>query len=240
LYHIFYTMPVTADRTVQRRRVLPNGEYEELVSLDNDDDDDSDMTPNIQDDIQVVVSNMEEERNVANNADNPDVARAVPSVAHPTETYSERQQRLRRIRNRRRRRAAMSRLRTRIVVLRRVDDIEYYYVEHLGPPLTRADRLRIPATNFPYNLRPTRVLRSLDPNVPHLRVQNHANIRAKDFDDHKDVELANPDLYKDDEQEQSFAPDRDKLLDNTYDSYIGAELTLQKGDQVATARVKKR
>jgi hypothetical protein len=52
--------------------------------------------------------------------------------------------------------------------------------------------------------------------------------------------MANPEWYEDDEQEQNFAPDQDDLPDDAYDNYIGAELTLQKGDKVTTARVKRR
>jgi NACalpha-BTF3-like transcription factor len=202
-------MPVTSDRTVRRRRVLPNGEYEELVSSDDDEDYDSDMTPNIQDDIQVVVSNTENARDNANNGDNPNVARAVPPVAQPTETYGERQQRLRRIRNRRRRRAAMSGLRTRIVVLRRVEDIEYYYVEHLGLPVTRADQIRIPATDFPYNLRPTRVLRSSDPNVPHIRVHNHSNTRQAENRQVQDSQVPTAVENTDSEDSEDYLIDSD-------------------------------
>ena len=52
--------------------------------------------------------------------------------------------------------------------------------------------------------------------------------------------MANPEWYKDEEQEQNFSPDRDDLPDDAYDNYIGAELTLQKGNEITTARVKRR
>jgi hypothetical protein len=73
-------------------------------------------------------------------------------------------------------------------------------------------------------------------------VERHLGPSAKpeDFDDHDDIELANPDLYEDDDQAQTFASDRDDMPDDAYDNYIGAELTLQKGDEVATATVKRR
>jgi hypothetical protein len=64
--------------------------------------------------------------------------------------------------------------------------------------------------------------------------------KPEDFDDHPDIELNNPDLYEDNDQVQSFASDHDDLPDNAYDNYIGAELTLQKGDEVTTATVKRR
>ncbi len=66
--------------------------------------------------------------------------------------------------------------------------------------------------------------------------------KPEDFEDmaEEDIELGNPDLYEDDDQAQAFAPDRDDLPDDVYDNYIGAELTLQQGDEVTTARVKRR
>jgi hypothetical protein len=66
------------------------------------------------------------------------------------------------------------------------------------------------------------------------------NAKPEDFDDEPDIELANYDLYEDDEQEPDVAQDRDDIPDDSYDNYIGAELTLQKGDEVTTARVKRR
>jgi hypothetical protein len=52
--------------------------------------------------------------------------------------------------------------------------------------------------------------------------------------------MANPEWCEDEEQEQCFAPDQDNLLDDAYDNCIGAKLTLQKGDELATASVKRR
>ena len=37
-----------------------------------------------------------------------------------------------------------------------------------------------------------------------------------------------------------MVPDRGDIPDNAYDTYIGAELMLQKGDAVAAATVKRR
>ena len=54
------------------------------------------------------------------------------------------------------------------------------------------------------------------------------------------IELTNPDVYEDEEQAESYAPNRDDILDKAYDMYIGAELMLQKGDTVAAATVKRR
>jgi hypothetical protein len=76
-------------------------------------------------------------------------------------------------------------------------------------------------------------------------IERHLGPLAKpeDFEDTNglgDIELANPDLYEDDDQEQAFAPDRDDLPDDACDNYIGAELTLQQGDEVTTTRVKRR
>jgi hypothetical protein len=61
-----------------------------------------------------------------------------------------------------------------------------------------------------------------------------------DFDNNPDIETANPDLYEDAVQAESFAQDREDIPDNAYDTYIGAELVLQKGDAVTAATVKRR
>jgi hypothetical protein len=61
-----------------------------------------------------------------------------------------------------------------------------------------------------------------------------------DFEDKDDAEMANPDLHEDEEEGKTFVPNRDDLPDDTRDNYIGAELTLQQGNEVTTARVKKR
>jgi hypothetical protein len=55
----------------------------------------------------------------------------------------------------------------------------------------------------------------------------------EDFDE-------DPDIEEDNEQGPDVAQDRDDIPDDSYDNYIGAELTLQKGDEVTTARVKRR
>jgi hypothetical protein len=47
------------------------------------------------------------------------------------------------------------------------------------------------------------------------------------------------DLYQDDEQGKHVAPDCDDLPDDSY-QYIGTEVALQNGDEVAAARVKRR
>jgi hypothetical protein len=52
--------------------------------------------------------------------------------------------------------------------------------------------------------------------------------------------MAIPEWYKDKEQEQCFALDWDNLSDDAYDNYIGAEVTLQKGDELTAASVKRR
>jgi hypothetical protein len=62
--------------------------------------------------------------------------------------------------------------------------------------------------------------------------------KPENFSDN--IELAKPDLHKDEAQQESFAPDKDDLPDDAYDNHMGAELTLQKGDQVTTACVKRR
>jgi hypothetical protein len=46
-------------------------------------------------------------------------------------------------------------------------------------------------------------------------------------------------LYEDDEQGPDVAQDHDDIPDDSYDNYIRAKLTLQKGDEVTTARVKR-
>jgi hypothetical protein len=74
-------------------------------------------------------------------------------------------------------------------------------------------------------------------------LQCSAVLKPEDFEDMDelgDIELANPELYEDDDQEQAFAPDRDDLPDDACDNCIGAELTLQQGDEATTARVKRR
>ena len=66
-------------------------------------------------------------------------------------------------------------------------------------------------------------------------------VKREDFDDQNDIdELINLELNKNEEQEGSFAPDQDILPDDAYNNNMGAELTLQKGKQVTTDRVKKR
>jgi hypothetical protein len=65
--------------------------------------------------------------------------------------------------------------------------------------------------------------------------------KPEDFEDKEDVEgMANPDLYEDEEQGQATAPDREDVADDAYDHYIGAELDLQNGDEITTAKVKRR
>jgi hypothetical protein len=55
-----------------------------------------------------------------------------------------------------------------------------------------------------------------------------------------DIEMANYNLSKDDKQGPDVSWDRDDVPDDSYNNYIGAKLTLQKGDEVTAARVKKR
>ena len=64
--------------------------------------------------------------------------------------------------------------------------------------------------------------------------------KPEGFDDHGNIELTSPDLYEDEEQKEVLAPDQDEIPCNTYDNYIGAKLTIQKGDEVTNARVKRR
>jgi hypothetical protein len=71
-------------------------------------------------------------------------------------------------------------------------------------------------------------------------IEEHLGPSAKPEDFSDDIELANPDLHKDEQQQESFAPDQDNLPDDAYDNDTGAEPTLQKGDQVTTACVKRR
>jgi hypothetical protein len=67
------------------------------------------------------------------------------------------------------------------------------------------------------------------------------SIKPEDFDNQNvDVKLTNPDLYADDDQAESFAQDREDVPDNAYDTYIGAELTMQSGDKLTTVTVKRR
>jgi hypothetical protein len=64
--------------------------------------------------------------------------------------------------------------------------------------------------------------------------------KPDDFEDQDNIEPTNPDLYEDYEQEQSFASGQDDIPNDACENHIGAELTLQQGDQVATACIKKR
>ena len=60
--------------------------------------------------------------------------------------------------------------------------------------------------------------------------------KAKKEDFEKDnIELTDPELYEDDKQAENYAPDREDIPDNAYNTYIGAELMLQKGDTVTAA-----
>jgi hypothetical protein len=64
--------------------------------------------------------------------------------------------------------------------------------------------------------------------------------KQEDFDEQVDIKLTNPESYEDDDQAESFAPDREGIPDNAYDIYIGAEVMLQKGNAVTAATVKRR
>jgi hypothetical protein len=55
-----------------------------------------------------------------------------------------------------------------------------------------------------------------------------------------DIELTNPELYEDNDQAESFTPYREDIPDNAYDTYIGAEVMLQKSDAVTATTVKRR
>jgi hypothetical protein len=71
-------------------------------------------------------------------------------------------------------------------------------------------------------------------------IEKHLGPSAKPEDFSDDIELANSALHEDEEQQESVTSDRDNLPDDAYDNHTGAELTLQKGDQVMTACVKRR
>jgi hypothetical protein len=50
--------------------------------------------------------------------------------------------------------------------------------------------------------------------------------KEEDFKELADIEMTNPELYEDGDQAESYAPDREDVPDNAYDTYIGAELNM--------------
>jgi hypothetical protein len=182
-------MPMSSDLIIRRRRRLPDGVYQELDFTDHEDDDNSDATPTMLNDTPAIIS-------INDNMDNDGVegvARAVPPVPRPQESRAERESRLRQIRRRQRARLRRSNQRYRLRVVRVEEDIEFYIREtYLGPPITREDRSRFPATDFPYNLRPTRVLRPADPTEQHLRVRDEGSWRRSLRNQDEDEEAEHP------------------------------------------------
>jgi hypothetical protein len=56
--------------------------------------------------------------------------------------------------------------------------------------------------------------------------------KIKDFDENPDIKTGKYDLYEDNKQGPDVVQDLDDIPDDSYNNYIGAELTLQKGDDV--------